>query len=137
MDEYIDSLGRATIFSALYASSKYWQIKMDERDKDKTTIVNHGGLYRYTQLVFGLKIAPENFQTEMVVISAALKCQYVVVYIQNVIIVSPSSKDHITHVKTIFEISKNPGMTMKLKNAISFQTLPSISGMILHLEAYK
>lgn len=39
MDECIDSLGKATIFSTLHANSGYLRIEMDKINKAKTTFV--------------------------------------------------------------------------------------------------
>ena len=45
MDECINSFGDATIFSTLECNSGYWQVEVDEADKDKTTFTSHMGLY--------------------------------------------------------------------------------------------
>lgn len=47
MDEYLDSLGEVHIFRTLNASYGYWQIKIDDPDKDKTTFTSHHGQYRF------------------------------------------------------------------------------------------
>ena len=44
MDECIDSLGEATIFTTLDCNSCYWQIPVAEADKEKTAFVSHTGL---------------------------------------------------------------------------------------------
>ena len=45
MDEFIDSLGDAVIFSTLEFNSDYWQIPMSDEDRDKTAFVSHWGLF--------------------------------------------------------------------------------------------
>ena len=44
MDEAIDSLGDAKIFTTLDEYSGYWQISMKPEDRAKTTFVGHYGL---------------------------------------------------------------------------------------------
>lgn len=61
MDECIDSLRSAKIFSTLDANSGYWKIEIDPRDRDKTTFTSHHGLYRFVRMPLGLKNAPETF----------------------------------------------------------------------------
>ncbi len=46
MDECIDSLGSAKIFSTLDCNSGFWQIPIGEKDRDKTAFVWHSRLYR-------------------------------------------------------------------------------------------
>ena len=55
MDECIDSLGDATVFTALDCNSRYWQVEIDEEDRDKTTFASHFGLYRFIRMPFGFE----------------------------------------------------------------------------------
>lgn len=50
MSECIDSLGKAKIMSTLDTTPGYWQIKVDEKDVDKTTFVAHNGLHKYNRM---------------------------------------------------------------------------------------
>ena len=43
MDECVDTLGAANIFTTLDAFWGYWQIKLSEKDKPKTSFVCHTG----------------------------------------------------------------------------------------------
>jgi hypothetical protein len=45
MDECIDSLGDANIFTTLDCNSGYWQITVRPEDREKTTFTSHEGLY--------------------------------------------------------------------------------------------
>ena len=57
MDDCIDSLGHAKVFSILDALWGYWQIPIAKEDRDKTTFTIHVGTYRYTRMPFGLRNA--------------------------------------------------------------------------------
>ena len=58
MDECIDSLGDSQVFSTLDCNVGYWQIEIEEEDKDKTAFVTHHGLFRFKRMPFGLRNAP-------------------------------------------------------------------------------
>lgn len=61
MDESLDYLGVACIFQSLDANSGYWQIAIDDREKDKATfklLTLHNGLCRSLPMSFGLEKAP-------------------------------------------------------------------------------
>ena len=62
MDECIDSLGDASVFTTLDRNSGYWQIPVAPQDRDKTTFTCHAGTYRYKRMPFGLTNAPATFQ---------------------------------------------------------------------------
>jgi len=47
MDDCLDSLGDATVFSTLDCNAGYWQIPVAVEDRDKTTFTSHTGLFRY------------------------------------------------------------------------------------------
>jgi hypothetical protein len=45
MDECIDSLGEAVVFTTLDYNSGYWQIPVDPADREKTAFTSHFGVY--------------------------------------------------------------------------------------------
>ena len=57
IDECIDSLGDANIFTTLDCNSGYWQIPVRPEDREKTTFTSHEGLYRFLRMPFGLRNA--------------------------------------------------------------------------------
>ncbi len=47
MDEYIDSLGDATVFATLDCNSGYWQIPVHPDNRNETTFTSHFGTFRF------------------------------------------------------------------------------------------
>lgn len=95
MDECIDTLGEANIFSTLDANSGYWQVPIVEEDKPKTAFTSHAGFYEFNRIPFGLTNAPATFQRVLDIVLAKYKWQTCLVYIDDVIIYSKSVKQHI------------------------------------------
>lgn len=95
MNECIDLLGKAKMFSKLDGNPGYWQIDMDKIGVDETAFVTHNGLFKYARVPFVLKSTPVTFQNAMDVMLASVKWQHAFVYINYIIIFSKTEKEHL------------------------------------------
>ena len=58
VDDCLDSLGDAEIFTTLDCNAGYWQVPVALEDRDKTTFTSYLGTFGYTRMPFGLRNAP-------------------------------------------------------------------------------
>jgi hypothetical protein len=72
LDECIDSLGKAKIFSTLDANSGVWQIPIDDSSKDKTTFTCHSDTFIFKRMPIRLINALATFQRAIDVISSGV-----------------------------------------------------------------
>ncbi len=62
IEETLQNLTGACVFSKLDLRWGYHQIELDEQSRQYTTFATHTGLYRYKRLMFGVSAAPEIYQ---------------------------------------------------------------------------
>ena len=120
MDECIDSLGDAQIFTTLDAYSGYWQMPIRPQDRPKTAFVCHAGTYQYKRMPFGLTNAPASFQRALDLILTRHKWKTCLIYLDDVVVYSNSIEEHITHVNEILTCLSEAGVTLKIKKCSFF-----------------
>ena len=131
MDECIDSLGSATVFSTLDCNSGYWQLPVANKDQDKTTFTCHAGSYKFLRLPFGLRNAPATFQRAMDIILSKVRWKYVLVYLDDIIVFSDNVQKHLRHLESVFRMLKGAGATLRLEKCDFFKREVKYLGHIL------
>jgi len=121
MDECIDSLGDARVFSTLDCNASYWQIPVAEEEKHHTALTFHSGAWKRVRLPFGLCNAPATFQRAMDMIIAGVKWQICLVYLDDVIVFSRSPEEHFQHLDEVLARLGKAGVTLKAANCHFFQ----------------
>ncbi|KAK8788355.1 hypothetical protein V5799_021870 [Amblyomma americanum] len=113
IDDSLDRLRHATYFSSLDLRSGYWQIEVDERDREKTAFITPDGLYEFKVLPFGLCSAPATFQRMMDTVLSGLKWQSCLVYLDDVVIFSDTFDEHLKRLRAVFEAIRSAGLSLK------------------------
>ena len=131
MDECIDSLGSATVFSTLDCNSGYWQLPVAEQDQDKTTFTCHAGTYKFLRLPFGLRNAPATFQRAMDIILSKVRWKYVLVYLDDIIVFSNGEKQHLQHLETVLKMLREAGATLRLAKCDFFKREVTYLGHVI------
>nr|KYP53754.1 Enzymatic polyprotein [Cajanus cajan] len=119
--ELISRIYNATIFSKFDMKSGYYQIKVKEEDKYKTTFIVPFGQYEWNVMPMGLKNAPSEFQNIMNTILNPYS-KFALVYIDDVLIFSESIEQHLKHLKIFKNLIKRNGMVISQKKIKLAQT---------------
>ena len=101
IDEILEKMTDARIFSRLDLRKGYYQILLNEKDKEKTAFSFKGKLYHFKRMPFGLCCAPQTFQRMMKKILGDL--QFIEIYLDDVIIYSSNYEQHLEHLRIVLE----------------------------------
>ena len=121
IDESLDMLGGSKWFSTLDLASGYWQIEMDEKDKEKTAFVTSRGLFQFNVLPFGLCNAPATFERLMERVLHGLQWETCLIYLDDVIIHADSFENHINRLKIILQRLQQAGLKLSPPKCHLFQ----------------
>jgi len=115
IDDLFDRLSGAKVFSRIDIRSGYYQIKIAEGDEEKTTCRTRYGSHEFLVMPFGLTNAPATFCTLMNDIFRKWLDDFVVVYIDNILIYSSSMEEHVEHLRKVFQRLRESKLYAKLE----------------------
>ena len=133
IDDILARLGEAKYFTTLDLKSGYWQVLMDERDREKTAFACHRGLFEFLVMPFGLSGAPPVFMELMNIVLEGLE-DFAIPYLDDIIIFSASTDEHLSHLRAVFNKIREHGLKMKLKKCNFFQTETKYLGFTINGE---
>jgi hypothetical protein len=114
IDDLLDRLHGASYFTSIDLQSGYHQIRVSPEDIPKTAFRTRYGLYEFTVLPFGLTNAPATFQRLMNDLFREHLDDFVLVYLDDILIYSSTPEDHLRHVETVLAILRANRLHAKL-----------------------
>uniref|UniRef100_A0A0G4GRB8 Reverse transcriptase domain-containing protein n=1 Tax=Chromera velia CCMP2878 TaxID=1169474 RepID=A0A0G4GRB8_9ALVE len=117
IQETLDRLAGAQVFSVLNYTSGFFQLKMHKADAEKTAFVTPFGLYEFTRMPFGLVNAPSIFQRVMTLLLAGLTRDIALVYIDDIIVFSRLHAEHLRDLREVLGLVRQANLKLKLEKA--------------------
>ncbi|GFW59167.1 retrovirus-related Pol polyprotein from transposon opus [Trichonephila clavipes] len=112
IDDLIMNISHTGIMSALDLRLGYFKMAVNPSDIVKTAFVTKNGTYAFRRMPFGLSGVTPNFQKAIDIILKPVIGKFVNVYMDDVIISSPSFTQHVKHLKEVFRLLHEAGLTL-------------------------
>jgi hypothetical protein len=131
IDEFLDEMEGAKVFTKLDLNSGFHQIRMSLPDEQKTTFKTHHGHFQFRVIPLGLTNAPTTFQCLMNSIFAAYMRKFVLVFMDDILIYNISLEEHIHHLSLVFQVLREHQLFIKFKKCAFAQTQIEYLGHII------
>jgi hypothetical protein len=113
IDELLDELAGAKIFSKLDLRAGYHQIRLRPEDEEKTAFKTHQGHYQFKVMPFGLCNALATFQCVMNSVLAPYLRRFMLVFMDDILVSSPSLTEHIEHLTEVLKLLREAQLVIK------------------------
>ena len=134
IDESLDALNGARLFTTLDLASGFNQVAVNEEDKAKTAFITPFGLFEYNRMPFGLKNAPASFSRLMQSCLNDQVFQILLVYLDDIIIFSKTFEEHLEWLDRVLTRLAQHGLKIKPQKCTFLSDRVSYLGHVVSAE---
>ena len=138
IEESLDCLNGAIIFTSSDLKAGYWQVEMEENSIPYTAFTL--GPLRFYECIcmpFGLTNAPATFQYLMESCLGDYHLKYCIIYLDNIIFFSKTLEEHISRLRVVFQKLDEAGLHLKPSKCEFFKDRLEYLGHIVSSQGIK
>jgi len=122
ISDQIARLRGANYFTCLDMASGFHQIPIHPESVEYTAFVTPDGQFEFLTMPFGLKNAPSVFQRAVINALGDLANSFVIVYMDDIMVVSPTKELALERLKTVLNVLTKAGFTFNLAKCSFLKT---------------
>ncbi|KAI8512048.1 hypothetical protein Bbelb_111480 [Branchiostoma belcheri] len=131
IEESLDALGGAQLFSTLDLASGYWQVEVHPEDREKTAFTSVHGLFEFVRLPFGLSGAPATFSRLMQRCLGDQNLETLLIYLDDIIVFSKNFEEHLDRLDLVFSRLRQYGLKLRPDKCHLFRTSVKYLGHVV------
>ena len=131
-EEIFTTLNGGEKFTKLDLSEAYLQIPLEEESRNLVVINTHKGLYRFTQLPYGLASAPSIFQQIMDQILP--KQEGIICYLDDILVTGNNDQEHLSNLEAVLKKLQQYQLRIKQFKCCFFQDKVEFLGKVITKE---
>ena len=131
IDDLFDQLKGASVFSKIDLRIGYHQLRIKDADVHKTTFRTWYGYYEFLVMSFGLTNSPAAFMDLMNHVFRLYVDQFVMVFIDDILVYSKDREDHDMHLRVVLETLRKEQLYAKMSKCKFWLRKVSILGHIV------
>ena len=137
IEDLFDQLKGAGVFSKIDLRSGYYQLRVKEVDVPNTAFRTRYGHYEFLVMPFGLTNAPAAFMDLMNRVFRPYLDQFVVVFIDDILVYSRDEQEHEQHLKIVLQTLREKKLYAKLSKCDFWLKEVSFLGHIVSAEGIR
>ena len=137
VQETLDNLGGKQWFSVMDQTRAYYQGYVEEGSRAKAAFVTPWGFYQWVRIPVGLMNAPGCFQRHMEEVLGDYRDDFVIPYLDDIIIFSDSFDEHIEHIRKVLRRLRERGLKLKLGKCGFFKQEVKFLGRVVGRDGYR
>nr|CAH7759639.1 unnamed protein product [Callosobruchus chinensis] len=135
--EMLFNFKKGMLFSTLDLTASYWQIPIADSDAKYIGFIYEGESYVFARLPFGLSTSMASLIRCLSQILNKKCSQFTIIYVDDILVYSQDVSTHLKHLRQIFEIFAEEGMTLKLRKCQFLPNQVSFLGHVIGSEGVK
>lgn len=137
IEELLDRLSGARVFSKLDLRMGYHQVRIKPEDVPKTAFRTRYGHFEFLVLGFGLTNAPATFMSLMNSIFHPFLDSCVVVFLDDILVYSANEAEHAQHLRQVLQVLRSNKLYAKRSKCSFFQSEVDFLGHIVSADGIK